>query len=95
MGLIINLDNIFNETLPKEVFENAKKLNNSSLLKMSEDNNTSFIILKKFFSDRNFLKIDQWFATLVDLIVNTWVFFINNFKIIIFNYFGHMICILV
>ena len=49
MGAICQIANQFAATLPKEVFENARILNDSGILKIGTDNNSTDIILKRLY----------------------------------------------
>ena len=40
LGFLLTIDNLFCKTLAPEIAENAKKLNDSGILKMGPDNNT-------------------------------------------------------
>lgn len=48
LATICGVDNSFAATLPKEVFDNAKKLNQEGALRIGEDHNSMKKILKRF-----------------------------------------------
>ena len=93
LGTICNVDNSFAATLPKEVFENAKKLNQEGALKIGEDHNSMKKIVKRF-KKKGGCSCYVVTSSLVDIWINMWIFIIQNFLVVIFNYFGaHLVLI--
>lgn len=96
IGLIINLDNFMTQCLPKECLENVERLNKSEVIKMPEDHNSTFKVLKRQFKDNKALKSPAaWFYMLLNIVINLWAGFLINFKIVILNYFGHFFVIII
>ena len=95
-------------SLPREIRANAVQLNKSKSLRLSQDFNSYTLILGRikiilmsyiYFNSakhRKDAKIYQGLmAELANLVVNVWYSFLMNFQVIIFNYFGGVLCLLV
>ena len=95
LGTICNIDNSFASGLPKEIFDNAKMLNKQKALKITHDNNTSSKIIKRLLKPKKGCSLNLIFSELGNFVINIWIFLIQNFLIVIFNYFGALLVLLV
>ena len=59
MGFILNVDDLFHHIFPPEVILNQKELNDSGLLVVSVDNNSTKRVLKRLFKRKNIFNIKQ------------------------------------
>uniref|UniRef100_A0A7S3CIN0 Uncharacterized protein n=1 Tax=Strombidium rassoulzadegani TaxID=1082188 RepID=A0A7S3CIN0_9SPIT len=91
LGFMMTIDNIFTSSLPKEVIQNAQKLNKSGLLKMGPDANTFAALYKR--AKRADRDVDEYFIVFMSSLVNLWYFFIQSFQVIVYNYFGAYMCL--
>jgi hypothetical protein len=60
IGFIMNIDNLFSTTFPRELIENTDRLNASGLLKMPEDKNTARKILSRLCRKKYICKLGMW-----------------------------------
>ena len=88
MGFILNIDDLFHHIFPKEVLKNQDELNDSGDMVFSHDHNTTMRVLKRLFRKKNICSPRMWFNTIINLLINFWVFVLMNFISIFFNYFG-------
>ena len=95
LGTVCNIDNSFASGLPKEIFDNAKKLNSQHALKITEDSNSFSKILKRLIKPKNGCSFSLIFSEIGNFAINVWIFFIQNFLVVIFNYFGALLVLLV
>ena len=95
LGNVCKIDNRFACSFPKEIFDNAKKLNSLHALKIKEDNNSNSKILKRLIKPKNGYSLSLIFSEIANLTINVWFFFIQNFLVVIFNYFGALLVLLV
>ena len=88
LGYIVTIDNVFVNSLPKQMVENAVQLNQSKVLVMGPDQNS----MKKIWSrlQRHHSLIDI-LCEGVNLGINLWYAILTNFQIIAFNYFAAFI----
>ena len=95
LGTICNIDNSFAGGLPKEIFDNAKELNEQKALKITHDANSSSKILKRLLRPKRGCSLELIFSELGNFVINIWIFLIQNFLIVIFNYFGALLVLVV
>ena len=84
LKIVVEIDDMFAKSLPKEILQNAFYLNSQSKLKISEDNNTTTKILKR-------MRFENFPQEMVNLMINLWYAAISNFQLVVFNYFGCII----
>lgn len=94
LATICSVDNSFAATLPKEVFENAKRMNQEGALKIGEDHNSMRKIAKRF-KKKGGCSCYLVVSSIVDIWINVWIFIIQNFMVIVFNYFGAQLVLIV
>ena len=58
LGILVTVDNMFVSCLPLEIKLNGAAVNKSGVLKITEDNNTTKKVLKRFWKGNNRLMID-------------------------------------
>lgn len=98
LAFVLNIDNMFAMTLPAEVKANAKKINSLNLLKMGKDYNSYKLIYQrviKIDTDENEGWMVDYLREVANICVNIWCGFLLNFEIIIFNYFGPFMSVMI
>ena len=105
---VTGVDDIMAGSFPEDIVENAKKMNKAQVLKMTKDHNTFSKILRR--SKRNILSCVgkkssrskrksceclDFFNELLNVVINIWYSILNNFQIVIYNYFVWIICFMV
>ena len=79
---------MFVSCLPNGVMSNAIHINNSGIMKLSADNNTTKRVIKRFLREQNRYRIDQILYTFFNLSINLWVWLLEELQILWFNYFA-------
>lgn len=95
LGSICTIDASFAATLPTEVFDNAKRLNKEGTLKIGKDNNSMKLIYKTLKKPESRKSYKIMLSSIVNLILNLWILIIQNFMVVIFNYFGAQLLLLI
>lgn len=88
LGFILNIDDLFGEIYPKSLKAYPEIINDSETLKMPVDKNSNKRVLKRCWRRKNICKPSMWVETLVNLLINLWVWLLTNFVILFFNYFA-------
>jgi hypothetical protein len=60
MGFIITIDDLFVTVIPKEIQENAVRLNKSGLLKVRRDSNSTVKVLKRVWRAKFMMRPGIW-----------------------------------
>lgn len=79
--------------LPEQVEELVDEMNENGGLKMPKDGYTYTKIFKRLIRESNNLK--ALLVGFIELFINIWYTFVNEFAIIIYNYFGAILVLLV
>ena len=89
LGFILNIDNMYAVSLPKEIKENAQRINEAGGLRMGSDNNNMSSIYKRILQGGPIL--DE----ILNILINISYTVMTNFQIILINYFAPMMVVVI
>jgi hypothetical protein len=93
INFILQIDSMYGTNLTEEVFEIQEEYNDVGGLQMPKDNNSWHKVMFRIYRQKNNVK--QLISNLVDFAINCLYMTIIEFTVIIYNYFGAIVVIVV